>query len=363
MKNRLLLYAGLLLLLVGLWYFRVIVMYFIVSVVLSLLGAPLVERLELLRIGKLRMPRWTAAACAVLLFVAVFFSLFLLVVPVIVEQVSAISQMEPGHIEKSFAKPLAQMRELALQLGLDPSVLEPAQIREQIINVFSVKQLTNTIQGLFGILGTVGAAVFVISFMTFFLLREKFLFYRFVHLVTPVKYEPAMQRILRSVKFMLGRYFVGIILQVLVYTAYIFIGMLLVGEKYAFTIALFAGIVNLIPYLGPWLGLGFALLLGVSTQLGADFYDVLVPHMVWVTVVVFIATVLDNFVSYPLIFSNTLRAHPLELFTVVLLGGKLGGIAGMVLAAPVYTVLRIIAGEFFTRFDVVRAATRDLDKR
>jgi predicted PurR-regulated permease PerM len=73
-----------------------------------------------------------------------------------------------------------------------------------------------------------------------------------------------------------------------------------------------------------------------------------------------VAVFIDNFLTYPLIFSNSLKAHPLELFLVVLMAGTLAGIPGMVLGAPAYTVLRIIAREFFTRFDVVRAATRDL---
>jgi predicted PurR-regulated permease PerM len=73
-----------------------------------------------------------------------------------------------------------------------------------------------------------------------------------------------------------------------------------------------------------------------------------------------VAVMLDNFVSYPMIFSNSLKVHPLELFFVVLAGFQLGGLAGMIVAAPVYTMLRIVAKEFFKGFDIVDSITRNV---
>ena len=357
--NRLLWIPGLIFLVLGLWFFRSIVMYFLISVVLSVLGAPLCDRLENFRPGR-KAPRWLAALLVLLVFLAGLSGTFFLVIPVIAEQVSEISRMDPLLIEKSFAKPLLELRDLATQLGLDPTALNPENLRARLVEVFSLKRLSATLQGVFGFVGTIVGAIFSISFITFFLLREKFLFYRLVHLLTPGKHEPVMQRIMRSVNQMLSRYFLAILLQILIFTAYIWVGLLFAGERYAFTIALFAGIVNLIPYVGPWIGLGFGLVLGVTTHIGQDFYQAILPDMFVISIVFVVAVMLDNFITYPLIFSNTLKAHPLELFMVVLMGGTLGGITGMVLAAPVYTVLRIVAGEFLQRFDLIRAATREL---
>lgn len=359
--NRLLWIPGIILVLFGLWFFRSIFMYFLISVVLSVLGAPLCDRLEQIRPGR-KAPRWIAALIVLLVFLTSLSGIFFLVVPVIAEQVSEISRMDPVLIEKSFAEPLQELRDLTAQLGLDPAALNPENLRANLVEVFSLKRLSATLQGVFGFLGTLVGAVFSISFMTFFLLREKFLFYRLVHLLTPGKHESAMQRIMRSVNQMLSRYFLAILLQILVFTAYIWIGLLFAGERYAFTIALFAGIVNLIPYVGPWIGLGFGIVLGVTTHIGQDFYQAILPDMMGIGIVFIVAVMLDNFITYPLIFSNTLKAHPLELFMVVLMGGTLGGITGMVLAAPVYTVMRIVAREFLQRFDLVRAATRELQE-
>jgi predicted PurR-regulated permease PerM len=62
----------------------------------------------------------------------------------------------------------------------------------------------------------------------------------------------------------------------------------------------------------------------------------------------------------PLIYSSSVKAHPLEIFFVILIGGSLAGIAGMLLAIPVYTVLRVIAREFFSKFRLVNKLTKDI---
>jgi len=70
--------------------------------------------------------------------------------------------------------------------------------------------------------------------------------------------------------------------------------------------------------------------------------------------------VMDNFILQPTIFGRSVKAHPLEIFIVVLIGAKLGGIGGMVLAIPTYTVLRVIGKVFFSEFKIVQSITKSL---
>ena len=70
---------------------------------------------------------------------------------------------------------------------------------------------------------------------------------------------------------------------------------------------------------------------------------------------------LDNFILQPQIFSASVKAHPLEIFICVLVGAKIGGILGMVLAIPVYTVLRVIAKVFLSEFKIVQKITGGMD--
>jgi len=76
--------------------------------------------------------------------------------------------------------------------------------------------------------------------------------------------------------------------------------------------------------------------------------------------VVIITNLIDNIVSQPVIFSNSVKAHPLEIFIVILASGFVAGIPGMILGIPAYTVLRVFAREFFYNFKAVQKITSNL---
>ncbi|MBK6564503.1 MAG: AI-2E family transporter [Saprospiraceae bacterium] len=73
-----------------------------------------------------------------------------------------------------------------------------------------------------------------------------------------------------------------------------------------------------------------------------------------------IIQLIDNIILQPNIFSKSVKAHPLEIFIVVLIAGKLGGILGMVLAIPVYTVLRVVGKVFLKEFKVIQNLTKNM---
>lgn len=91
-----------------------------------------------------------------------------------------------------------------------------------------------------------------------------------------------------------------------------------------------------------------------------DFYGGILPLVVKVLIIFVVVQLIDNFVFQPLIYSSSVKAHPLEIFLVILAAGSLFGIGGMVLAIPTYTVFRVIAKEFFDQFKVVRSITRSI---
>ena len=111
--------------------------------------------------------------------------------------------------------------------------------------------------------------------------------------------------------------------------------------EHAWIIALFAAIINLIPYIGPIIGYSFAAIIIITTTQNID----IVPTLLLKTLILFsIIQTSDNFIFQPLIFSKILNIHPLEIFTIVLSAGMLGGIVWMLLAIPTYAVLKILIG-------------------
>jgi predicted PurR-regulated permease PerM len=136
----------------------------------------------------------------------------------------------------------------------------------------------------------------------------------------------------------------------------------IIGVENALLIGVFAGLINIIPYVGPLLGGAFGLIVAITTGLHSD------PNIdVWmlsikVISVFIVAQQVDGFVVQPLVLGNSVKAHPLEVFIVVLGAGTLGGITGMILALPVYTIFRVVAREFLSEFKWVESLTRELSE-
>jgi predicted PurR-regulated permease PerM len=119
----------------------------------------------------------------------------------------------------------------------------------------------------------------------------------------------------------------------------------------------FGGLVNIIPYVGPILGFVFGAFITLSSSLDGDFYSTVLPLLLKVGIAFAAAQAIDNLILQPMIFSNSVAAHPVEIFIVTMVGAKLGGVAGMVLAIPAYTILRVIAKTFFNEFKIVQKIT------
>ena len=112
----------------------------------------------------------------------------------------------------------------------------------------------------------------------------------------------------------------------------------------------------MIPYVGPLIGelIGviLALIIKISTGAGLDV-NIWIFAVIVLSIMVF-AQLIDNFVYQPVIYSTSIKASPLEIFIVLLMAGTMGGVVGMLLAIPAYTVVRVIAGRFFRDYKPIR---------
>jgi predicted PurR-regulated permease PerM len=118
------------------------------------------------------------------------------------------------------------------------------------------------------------------------------------------------------------------------------IGYMIIGVEYPLLIGGIAGIANLVPYLGPIVGAVPAFLVTL-TQYG-DF-RMAVP----IIVLTFTIQMIDNIVVQPLCFSKTVDMHPVTVIFVLIIGNTLMGIAGMILAIPLATILKATAVETY----------------
>mgnify|MGYP000097238812 CR=1 FL=1 len=102
------------------------------------------------------------------------------------------------------------------------------------------------------------------------------------------------------------------------------------------------------------------LTLTMTSHLGESFSEVIVPKTLWVLVVFGIGQLVDNFGSQPIIFSKSVKSHPLEIFLIILITGILFGVIGLIMAVPAYTAIKVILKEFLSDNKIVKKLTKDL---
>jgi predicted PurR-regulated permease PerM len=362
--RNILIFFGVLLLLACVWYFRSIVVYILVSGVLSIMGRPLVDLFCRIRIKRWAIPRSIGALLTLLVIWGVIILFFRIFVPLITAQINYFSTIDSSKIIHLIEDPVNQLDNFTRSFSTDTSnsLSVKDYIAEKIAEVLNVSMIQNFLTSLIAILGNILVAVFSITFITFFFLKDQHLFFESILMWVPDKYTDHVTRALYSVKRLLTRYFIGIVIQSTCIMTMVTIGMTIAGIDFqqALVMGLIIGVLNVIPYVGPWLGLFIALIMGVASHMNQDFTTVVLPLVFYMIIVEAITQLTDNIVFQPVIFSNSVRAHPLEIFIVVLASGFAAGIPGMILGIPAYTVLRVFAREFFYNFKAVQKITSSL---
>ncbi len=355
--------AGLLFLALIFWYFSAILAYIGIAVVLSFIGRPLVDFLNKATIKGRKIPISVSAGLtlALLWFVMVVF--FRTFIPMIAEEAKQLSNIDVQSAVHSLDEPIKNIEAFVSKYSSDGGDFKiQALITENLSSVLKFSDISSIFGSLAGTVGGLFIALFSISFITFFFLKDSSLFIDSLVLFVPEKSEEGVRHVLDSIKNLLMRYFVGLFFEVILVGTMVTVGLTIVGMgfSHAVVIGLFAGLINVIPYIGPIIGTLFGLIIGIATNLGADFYAEVVPLLGYTALVFLIVQLIDNILFQPLIYSNSVNAHPLEIFLVILFAGSMSGILGMMLAIPAYTIFRVIAKEFFNKYRFVRKLTEKI---
>ena len=209
-------------------------------------------------------------------------------------------------------------------------------------------------------LGSFSIGLFSVLFITFFFLKDSKLFEEGIITFVPKDKEMRSKRSFNKIKDLLSRYFGGLLLQILILFIIYTVVLLIFGIDNAIVIAFLCALLNLIPYVGPLVSAFLMILLSMSSNLGESFSDVILPKTSYVMIGFAIAQVVDNFFSQPIIFSKSVKSHPLEIFLIIIIAGILFGIVGMIIAVPTYTAIKVILKEFLSEYKVVKKLTRGL---
>lgn len=352
-----------------LWYFKAIVFFVFVSAILSLVTRPLFNFFRGERNGKasrkLSLSKgWSALATVLLMWTAVL-GFVSYVVPFVVEEIQFLSKVDfyliMERLEKVTTPLITPFQDSFIgNLGI-PMVKE--QISDFLVSIFDFGKLQNMVSSVADFVGSTFMALFSVSFITFFLLKDEWLLLESIKLLVPEEYYVGVDHMLWSINRLLRRYFIGILIQITLISILVVTGMLIIGLEFrhALIIGLFSGFINIIPYLGPLIGGSFGLLVSMVVYLQMTNPPVLFIFIGGIVVLFVVVQLLDNVVFQPVIFSSSVKAHPLEIFLVIIMAGYISGMPGMFLAIPVYTIVRVVAKEFFSKYNLVRKLTGKLD--
>jgi predicted PurR-regulated permease PerM len=211
-----------------------------------------------------------------------------------------------------------------------------------------------------GLLGNFGAGLFSVAFISFFFLKDSELFENGILMWVPSKENLKTKEAFAKIKSLLSRYFLGLLFQILILFVIYSIVLSVFSVPNAMVIAFLCALLNLIPYVGPIVGGMLMMFLTMSSQLGASFNEIILPKTTYVMIGFIIGQLVDNFLSQPLIFSKSVKSHPLEIFLIILCGGLLWGVTGMVVAIPLYTAIKVVLKVFFTENSQIKSWTKNL---
>ena len=364
MKNKILeavfVLAGITLVLMFLYQIKQVLIYIIISAILALIGRPIVKKLDSLKIGKFHIPKSLSVAITILIYLNVLLMLGLSLVPLVNEQASSLSLLNINKIEDNIFEGMSHLNNWLSNFGVKTIDLFGGKRIKELID-FSF--IPNFLNSLVGALGGISVGLLTISFITFFFLKDRDLISDSLLKLVPDSKKSKVSNLSTKIKDSLSKYLSGLIVQItvlfLLYTIMLFIA----GINNFIIIALLGALLNLIPYVGPLIGFVMMNLLSITGNVTADFDTVIFPMITKISIGYLIIQLVDNFLNQPIIFSKAANAHPLEIFLVILIAGNIGGIIGMVIAVPSYTIIRIIINHFFSEFEVVKNFSRITDEK
>lgn len=348
--------VGLLVVVLGVWFFSTIVFYILGAAVFAIMGKPIVHGVDKIQIRGWRPKRWLSALVALITLMVVVGGIVGLIFPIIIDKLRFLSNYSINDIADMLRQPLANFEAMLNHNFPEANISIKDALHAKLAPLFQSSMITNTVGTLATAAMDIAMAAFCVTFITYFFLKDETMFNNWVTMLVPAKYEENMKRALDSVTGLLIRYFIGITIESIIKLILITLPLYFIGLEFstALIIGLISAILNVIPYVGPLMGGIVGILIAMINPVDG----VTVVSMVLQMGVVFLVfQLIDNVVLQPYIYASSVKAHPLEIFIVILMAGYIAGVTGMLLAIPAYTVLRVFAKEFFSNFRIVKKIT------
>lgn len=290
----------------------------IVSVVFAAALDPIIDSLQ-----RSRLPRTIAILLVYLILIGVLTLIGILFVPLIRDQIDQLRQSIPSLYQRA----------LDLFQQVPSASTLPATSFDQ-----SLTRLTASVfSGIAGVFGGI-VTIFGVLVLTFYLTVEEKGFKKFLSAVTPQRNHLRMERIVNTIQSRLGGWLRGQLLLSLIIGIASYVGLLVLGIRFTLVLALFAGLTEAIPIAGPFLGAVPAVIVAYSQS---------PVRALLVLALYFVIQQLENNFIVPRVMSRTTGLNPAAVIIVMLVGAKLAGIAGIILAIPLTIIGQVLVQELW----------------
>ena len=336
-----------------LYKIRAVVVYIILASVVALIGRPVVKFLTV----RLKFKITFAVLCTLSLMMGGIVGFLLLFIPLLIQQGQNLALLDINALQNNIT---LLFENLITHFNWSKSTMEQWLSNINVLDILNLKTIPEMLNSFLSTIGSFGAGFFSVIFISFFFLKDSKLFEQMILTMVPDNKESRVQNSMDTIKNLLSRYFIGLLLQILILFIIYTIVLLIFGIPNAFMIALLCALLNLIPYVGPVIGFFLMTFLTMTSNLGSDFSSIVIPKTIYVMIGFLIGQFIDNNLSQPIIFSKSVKSHPLEIFLIIIIGGFLFGVTGMVVAVPGYTALKVILKEFLAENKIVNSLTKNI---
>jgi putative permease len=188
-----------------------------------------------------------------------------------------------------------------------------------------------------------GGLLIIVPLFTFFFLRDGRKIIRACTAMTPNRHFEMVHDLTHLVSRQLAHFIRGRILEAMIIGLVVTLGLSLTDIRYASILGIFAGVTNLIPYIGPIIGMVPGILIAfVDLGVGPQFWWIVILYILIAQVLI------DNFILIPILISRVSNLHPLWVFFAIIAGGKLYGVIGMIIGVPIFSIIKIALLEIRT---------------
>lgn len=297
---------------------------FLLAFVIYYLMAPAVDFIE--RRGLSRQWATTLPFVTLILIALLMVQIFL---PILTEQLSSLKYEFPQYLESSTKflteienranSMISQFYPIDLRGNIQPRIMAYAQDFFKDLPEYISRSLT---------------IFFLTPFLAFFMLLDGKDFVRRVLSLVPNNFFELAVNLNHQISEQMGGFIRARILESILVGVVIWVGLLLLDFPYALVLAIFAGILNVIPYLGPFIGAVPALIIGFANSQESSM-------LLWVVFVYALAQVLDIVLIIPLVVAKIVDLHPVTVVLVVIVGSQALGILGMIISIPVFSAFKV----------------------